>query len=282
MRMGYNTNGLAHHESLTAVRLLAELGYASVALTIDHHCLNPFAADRSRQVDAMRSELRRLGLHSVLETGARFLLDPQVKHEPTLVTSDEAGRARRMRFLCDAIDMAVELGSDCVSCWSGILRDAAPEDVAWERLTASLAPVVAHAELRGVDLGFEPEPGMFIDTMAQFDRLLERIRSPRLRLTLDVGHLHCQGETPLEDYVARYASHLVNIHLEDMRRGVHEHLEFGQGEMSFPPLLDALRRVGYAGGVHVELSRHSHDGPAAARRARDFLAPLLRRGGAVS
>jgi sugar phosphate isomerase/epimerase len=56
-----------------------------------------------------------------------------------------------------------------------------------------------------------------------------------------------------------------------MRRGVHEHLQFGEGEIDFPPVLDALREVGYHGGLYVELSRHSHDGPAAARRAFEFL-----------
>jgi sugar phosphate isomerase/epimerase len=50
---------------------------------------------------------------------------------------------------------------------------------------------------------------------------------------------------------------------------------FGEGEIDFPPVLAALAEVGYDGGVHVELSRHSHDGPNAARRAFDFLNPLM-------
>ena len=46
---------------------------------------------------------------------------------------------------------------------------------------------------------------------------------------------------------------------------------FGEGEIDFPPILQALAEVGYTGGVYVELSRHSHEGPAAARRAFEFL-----------
>jgi len=45
--------------------------------------------------------------------------------------------------------------------------------------------------------------------------------------------------------------------------------------MDFPPIVAALREVGYAGGIHVELSRHSHAGADAARSARAFLGPLL-------
>ena len=44
MLLGYNTNGLAFHRWDDALRLLAEVGYESVAITLDHHCLDPFAA----------------------------------------------------------------------------------------------------------------------------------------------------------------------------------------------------------------------------------------------
>src|SRR5574340_740021 len=41
MLLGYNTNGMAHHDLLDAVTLLSELGYRSVAITIDHGALPP-------------------------------------------------------------------------------------------------------------------------------------------------------------------------------------------------------------------------------------------------
>jgi sugar phosphate isomerase/epimerase len=60
-----------------------------------------------------------------------------------------------------------------------------------------------------------------------------------------------------------------------MVRGVHEHLMFGEGTMDFPTIVAALREVGYAGGLHVELSRHSHMAVEAVDRAARFLRPLL-------
>ena len=53
---------------------------------------------------------------------------------------------------------------------------------------------------------------------------------------------------------------------------------FGEGEMDFPPLIAALADAGYDGGVHVELSRHSHDAPRVAQRAFDFLSPMMMKG----
>jgi L-ribulose-5-phosphate 3-epimerase len=67
------------------------------------------------------------------------------------------------------------------------------------------------------------------------------------------------------------AEHLVNVQIDDMRRGVHEHLPFGTGEVDFPPVLSALRDVGYGGLVTVELPRHSHAAPIVARESLLFL-----------
>jgi sugar phosphate isomerase/epimerase len=150
------------------------------------------------------------------------------------------------------------------------------------RLVAGLREVLKYAATKNVLIAFEPEPSMFIDTMATFEELLGRIDAPNLRLTLDVGHLQCQGELPIPDVIRRWAPRLANVHIEDMRRGVHEHLMFGEGEIDFPPVLQALAEVGYTGGVYVELSRHSHEGPAAARKAFEFLESLVTQSGGRS
>lgn len=276
MYLGYNTNGLAHHHPLDAIELVADLGYQGLALTIDHGLCSPFAAHRGTSVDELRAALQKRDLRSVVETGARYLLNPRLKHEPTLVSADASHRQQRIDFLRWAIDVAEQLGSDCVSFWSGIVRDGANEKIVWCRLVESLAPLVEYAAAKHVVLAFEPEPGMFIDTMARYEALLDRLNAPEFRLTLDVGHLHCQGEVPIADVIHRFRDRLANVHIEDMRAGVHEHLMFGEGEMDFPPIFEALRKINYQGGVYVELSRHSHEGPEAARKSLEFLRPLMR------
>ena len=270
MLLGYNTNGLAHHSLPAAIRLLASLGYESVAITIDHHALNPYAAGYETQLRDTQEILTELQMRTVIETGARYLLDPLHKHQPTLVSTKSAGRPLRIEFLRHAIDMAARLGSDCVSLWSGTLDSGVSREEGMSRLVESLPLVPDYADRRGVPIGFEPEPGMLIDTMDSFADLIERVESPRLGLTLDIGHLHCLGE-PIEENILRWSNRLVNVHIEDMRFGEHEHLMFGEGEIDFPPVLAALRKIDYAGGVHVELSRHGHMGPEAARQALLFL-----------
>jgi len=292
--LAYNTNGFAHHDPRDAIALLAEIGYRGVGLTIDHGLLSPFSCDHLADVNAIRELLDRHGMRSVIETGARFLLDPRTKHEPTLMTAEAAQRARRIEFYRYAIDVARELDSDCVSIWSGILREPldesakfdrwkpdasargsppepAVESAAFERLIDGLRQVCDYAAAKQVRIAFEPEPGMFIDTVDRFEQLLDRLGDAPLSLTLDIGHLHCQGETPIAAQIRRWRDRLANVHIEDMSRGVHEHLMFGEGEIDFAPVIAELKAIDFRGLVQVELSRHSHDAPEAARRAFDFL-----------
>ncbi len=277
MRLGYNTNGLAHHRLLDAIDLLAEEGYQSVAITLDSGALDPYddPGHLAWQLREVRSRLDRHGMGRVIETGARYLLNPRKKHDPTLMDPDPARRAVRQEFLRRSIELARELDAEAVSLWSGRTPDGLGEEEGLARLSGALGRVIAHAEEYGVPIAFEPEPGFFIDTFSRFAKLDERVSHPLFQLTVDIGHVHCIEGGEIADHVRRWGSRIRNVHIEDMRVGVHDHLMFGEGTIAFPPVLDALREVGYRGGLHVELSRHSHAAVEAVQRSSAFLSPML-------
>jgi sugar phosphate isomerase/epimerase len=275
MKLGYGTNGFANHRLDDALRIIADLGYTSVALTLDHHHLDPYADDLAKQVDHVANLLDRLGLASVVETGARYLLDPARKHYPTLV-SDEP--ERRIDFLVRALRIAAGLGSDAVSFWSGIRPSTVDAETAWRRMRVGVSEVLDAASEVGVPLGLEPEPGMFIEHLSDALRLREELGAPSLfGITLDVGH--CVAVEPVDapTCIRRAGELLVNVQLDDMRPGVHEHLEFGDGELDLRATLAALSEIGYTGVAAVELPRHSHAAPVVATRAlvalQDALVP---------
>lgn len=273
MFFGYNTNGFAHHRLEDALAVLAELGYEGVAVTLDHHCLNPFGHELHCQINGVRTLLRSYRLKPVIETGARYLLDSRRKHQPTLISPGPDERAYRLEFLERAIYIAAALESPIVSFWSGTPVDDAPPEVLTDRLVEGCQALADIAVEKGVRLAFEPEPGMFIDTMDRFADLCERVGRANFGLTLDIGHLHCLGE-PIVGNFRRWRDRLWNVHIEDMRRGVHDHLMFGEGEIDFADVFRGLREVDYRGGVFVELSRHSHDAVNAARKSLAFLRAL--------
>ncbi|BCB84258.1 hypothetical protein Psuf_015710 [Phytohabitans suffuscus] len=107
LRFGYGTNGFANHRLTDALAVIADLGYEGVALTLDHDHLDPFAPDLARRTDDLASTLDRLGLSVVVETGARYLLDPWHKHAPTLLHDDPA---KRLEFLRRAVRIGADLG----------------------------------------------------------------------------------------------------------------------------------------------------------------------------
>ena len=270
LRFAYNTNGLDGHRLRDALKLLADCGYDGVALTLDHHHLDPYAPDLSRRLDKLRRLLDLLGLSVVVETGGRFLLDPRRKHEPNLLSNE--GRKKRINFLRRAVEISAALDAEAVSFWSGAALPNVEPGVAWQRLVDGCSEVLETAEKHEAVIGFEPEPGHLVDRLDRYDELFEALGKPeRFGLTLDVGHCLYVGEEPIAARIRERNDRLVNVHVEDMRRGVHEHLDFGEGEIHFPSVLEALSVVGYRGLISVELSRHSHAAHATVPRAISFL-----------
>ena len=292
LRYSYGTNGLTDLRLDDALSLLADLGYDGVGLTLDHMHLDPLAPDLAARTQKLARRLDELGLGVTIETGARYVLDPRRKHGPSLLDPDPAQRARRADLLVRAVQIATDLGAHAVHCFSGILpkdtageadtgadngagtegQAVAAEDAAWKRLAETLTPVLDDATAAGIPLAIEPEPGHLLATLDDFHRLRTDLGSPdALGLTLDIGHCQCLEPLSPADCVRAAAPWLRHVQIEDMRRGVHEHLPFGDGEIDFPPVLEALAAVGYQGLVSVELPRHSHAGPQLAQQSLPFL-----------
>jgi sugar phosphate isomerase/epimerase len=214
--------------------------------------------------------------------------------------------ARRLEYLRRAVRVGADLGAEAVSFWSGIAPPTPPSSTnppgagapsraehepagarcvsvsrartagdggsAWDRLVRGCSEIVEVAAAAGVTLGFEPEPGMLVADIADWRRLHADLGLPAgFGITLDIGHCRCLEPLPVPACVADVADTLVNVQIDDMRRRVHEHLEFGQGEIDFPPVLAALDDAGYRGLVSVELPRHVHAAPEVAARSIDFL-----------
>ena len=205
MRLGYNTNGLAHHRLLDAIDLLADEGYESVALTLDAGALDPYEAPPAlaRQV-GLRP--RRPGPPGALPRGRdRGPLPPQPEEEarpdpdgPRPLPPRRPGRLPPPRH---------RPGRPARRPGRLVLVRHRPRrrlrrrgrSIGSSRRSGPSSPTPRR---EGVRLAFEPEPGMFIDTFARFARLDERIRHPLFDLTVDLGHVHCIEDGPVADHVA--------------------------------------------------------------------------------
>jgi sugar phosphate isomerase/epimerase len=260
LRYAYNTNGLQSHRLGDALDLLADAGYEGVALTLDHMHLDPLHAPPS-EVAALARAMRRLRLSCVIETGARFVLDPRRKHWPSLCSADPLDRMRRVDLLKRSVDIAAELQAEVLNLATGpstVDGSPAPDPEHAERFVVEgLREVLARAEEQGVTVALEPEPGHWVHSLAGYVALADQL--PQLQLTIDVSHVSVtEPEGSVPDALRAHADRLALVHLEDAPRGRHEHLPLGEGDLDLPAVLGALTEVGFGGLCAVELSRHSH------------------------
>lgn len=275
LRLGYNTNGFNCHSLESALDIISDLGYQGVAITLDNYILNPRNSDLDRKLEHTKATLKKKSLACVIETGARFLLDPRRKHEPTLISADTAGRQIRLDFLKRALDIAARLDAEALSFWSGIRHDDIKEADAWEWLVTGCRELLDYDAQYGIHLAFEPEPGMFIENLTHYQKLKQRLDHNLWGLTLDMGHAFLTEDAGPAACIRQFKDDIKNIHAEDMKKGAHEHLQFGDGDIDFYEIFEALKEIDYVGPINVELSCHSRNAVNAAGQAYDFLSKFL-------
>jgi len=265
LRYAYVSSGLSHHRLEDALAMLRDAGYDGVAITLDHVHFDPFAPRLRARAERLGALLDDLGLARVVETDSRYVLDRGRPDFPSLLSD---GRQRRIDLLRRAIDVAAAVGAPVVSLRSGPAPGGIDPVTAWTLLMDGLERLLASAERRGVALGLEPEGGMLVERLDDFDMLVRRLGDPPgLGLTLDLGHCAAVEPGPVEESVRRGAGRLVHVHAKDMRRSGDEQLMLGDGDLDLRAAVRGLDASGYGGLVAVELPRHGHVAPSAVTRA---------------
>ncbi len=275
MRLGYSTKSLVHVDPWQAIAWLADVGFQSVQLALHPLLLHPGSSQLEQQRERFRVLLRDLPITVVLDATVPFVVDPLQPDLPGLVCS-ETQRRTRIDYLQSVIQSAAIVGADCVIFTSGPAAADQDAESQLEGLAAALTDLVRFAAQHQVRLALQPEKGMFVDTAAGFERLLQWVEQP-LALSLNVGNSFIQGEMPLARYIDRFQHQLANVVLQDRLSGDPRPRWTGEGEMHFPPIIDALAHVGYDGAVHVEVAPLPRDELLAARRAFDVLSPLWKK-----
>jgi sugar phosphate isomerase/epimerase len=269
MKLAFSTNAYLHHPFPAAAERIAAVGYRGLELMADvPHAWPAYLLAGQKQ--AIREAMHRTGLQfsNVNAFMMHAVDDPRQKYwHPSWIEPDRHYRRVRVEHTKRALTLAAELGAPCVTTEPGGPLDGRPWAECLTLFVEELKPVVEHAEKVGVPLLVEPEPDLLIETADQYLEFAAKLQSPMLGLNFDIGHFYCVKDDPAAT-VRKLAPLIRHVHLEDIAATrVHHHLIPGDGVIDFAGTLAALKEVGYAGWVTVELYTCHEDPDAAAQTA---------------
>jgi len=245
----------------------AECGYQGVEIA-------PFTlAARAGDVSqAQRQEIRREAQAAGLEVvGLHWLL---AKTEGFHLTSPDAEvRQRTADYLVELAVLCGDLGGKVMVLGSPAQRNLG-EGVTKAQGTSYAAEVLCKVlpalESNHMVLALEPltpQETNFLLTAAEAVELIDRIGSPLIRLHLDCKAMSSEA-TPIVELIRGNRDLLVHFHANDPNRQGP-----GFGSLDFVPIFKALKEVGYAGWVSVEVFDFS---PGVERLARESIEYMRR------
>jgi sugar phosphate isomerase/epimerase len=278
MRLAFSTNAYLRYSLDEAVRRVAGLGYQGIEIMADVPHAWP-AGLLGEYKQGIRRVLADNGL-SISNVNAfmmNAIADPRHSYwHPSWLESERHYRQIRVEHTRRSLTLARELGALSITTEpGGPLAPGMSRGSAMKLFAEVLKPVAEHAEKEGVLLLVEPEPGLLIENSDQFLEFMQLVDSPAIGLNFDVGHFFCVGEDP-PVAIRRLAPYIRHFHLEDIATTrVHHHLVPGEGVIDFRSTFRAIKDIGYAGWITIELYPYVDNPDEAARTAFQRIAPLL-------
>jgi sugar phosphate isomerase/epimerase len=278
MKLAFSTNAYLNFSFGEAVDRLARIGYTAVEIMADvPHAWPAYLLEE--QKDAIRAALarNRLQISNINAFMMHAVNDPRQRYwYPSWIEPDPHYRRIRIDHTRRALTLARELGAPCITTEpGGPVEAGASWQAALKLFVEMIKPVAEHAEKEGVLLLVEPEPGLLIETVDQFEEFMSHIDSPAVGLNYDIGHAYCVGDDAATT-IPRVAKYIRHFHLEDIAATrVHQHLIPGEGAIDFVSALRAIRDIGYNGWITIELYPYVANPDEAARLALERVRAIV-------
>jgi len=271
MKLAFSTNAYLNFSFPETARRLAAIGYSGLELMADVPHAWP-AYLLAEQKAAIRDAMAANGLQfsNVNAFMMHAVDDKRQKYwHPSWIEPDAHYRRIRTEHTKKALTLAAELGAPCITTEPGGPLEGRSWKDCLKLFVEELKPIIEHAEKVGVPLLVEPEPDLLIETADQYLEFAAHFDTPFLGLNFDIGHFYCVKDDPAAT-VHKLAPLIRHVHLEDIAATrVHHHLVPGEGVIDFRETLKALKDVGYAGWVTIELYTYHVNPDLAATTARE-------------
>lgn len=262
----YSTNGLKNHSLTEAFSLIHRSGFQGIELAITNEHFPTF--DFNKQKNNLGQIIEKTNANITnIHTGEPFLLST-AQHYPSLITTDNHERKKRIDFIGSIINLAQSIHCPYVTIISGLIEEKDSHENAWATLTDSLQQLISKTS-SGITLLLEQEPEMFINNTEHLLKLIE-LFDGKIKINLDIGHLEVIKEN-ISKSILLLKDHILNIHFEDIKDNIHQHLLPGDGQINFKPFFQVLKDINYRGNLTADLYPFSHIAEKALTITHQFL-----------
>ena len=260
MKIGFRTAGFCEWPIAEALKLLADLGYDGVEICLEHpdcrpeKLTKPDAAYLAKMCSDAGLQVASVSYHADAE-------EPQLRRENTL----------------RALGLASAFGAD-VFIVNGRRLEPGAEERAWTELTGLLGLLLTGAEIHGLRVAIEPEPGLAVGNTVEMKALLDRTGNPHLAVNLDVGHAFLTDPDVCES-IRLLGPAIAHTHVEGMAAGVHKHLLPGEGDLDLVAVCRTLAEIGYDGYCTIDLFNIADDPAGWAAFALEAMREIMAQAG---
>jgi sugar phosphate isomerase/epimerase len=234
-----------------ALRVLSDQGWTAFEASTEHLVRIETAEDPEARIDQARQCLAERDLYM---PQAHALLRADV------ADPDQARRQEDTDRLSRHIEIAAELGVRNVVMHPGGRQGAT---TCAERDRVMALNVRAFRRLGdvagdvGVRIGLENLMRRGASMPYEMLDLLSAIDHPAIGITLDTSHANVVG-LDLPTVIGEFGQHLIATHISDNDGSGDQHLTPGNGDIDWPPVVQALRQVGYEGLFNLEIPGERH------------------------
>jgi sugar phosphate isomerase/epimerase len=228
---------------------VADAGYAAAQFNMA--CLGLPSMPDSIEPDAARSVAEassQTGVSIAAVSGTYNMIHPDRSVR-------QVGRARLEVLAASCADMGTRLITLCTGT-----RDAQDQwrwhpdnatETAWNDLRAEMEAAIRIAERFDIELGIEPELANVVSSARAARRLLDEMKSKRLRIVLDPANLfevadNAERHRLIDEAVDLLAAEIGMAHAKD-RHADGSFAAAGQGVVDFPHFIGRLKVAGFDG-----------------------------------
>ena len=210
-----------------------------------------------------------------------------------MTSPDASVRQQSLKFLKGALRVTSDLGAQVLLTIPGYVHadfipdcQAIPYDKAYERAVEQIREAAKDAEKLGVVIGIENVWNKFLWSPLEFTRFLDDCGSGSVKAYYDVSNTVAFGDTA--DWIRILGSRIARVHFKEYKKrrnqdgsvswtGFPEGFEYplGSGDVNFPVVIQALKKVGYDGPVTYEYLNFNNE-PGVIRRLANELNEVLK------